>query len=60
MKVLRNFEIVQIDVKSAFPNGKEKEELLIDSSAKICAHTNREKIFKLNKGLYGLNQAAHN
>uniref|UniRef100_A0A251S4G8 Putative EF-hand domain pair, Reverse transcriptase, RNA-dependent DNA polymerase n=1 Tax=Helianthus annuus TaxID=4232 RepID=A0A251S4G8_HELAN len=54
---LRNLEVHQIDVKTAFLNGDLKEEIYMEQSDGFSAPGNECKVCKLVKSLYGLKQA---
>ena len=52
-----NFKVYQMDVKSAFLNGKLEEEVYIEQPKGFLLSKNRDYVFKLKKALYGLKQA---
>ena len=54
---LRNLEINQIDVKTAFLNGELDEEIYIEQSEGFSAPGQGNKVYKLVKSLYELKQA---
>jgi hypothetical protein len=49
--------IVQLDVKSAFLNGKLEEEVYVEQPQGFKVRGAEDKVLKLNKALYGLKQA---
>ena len=50
-------EFVQLDVKSAFRNGKLEEEVYIEKPQGFVVKGEEDKVSKLNRALYGLKQA---
>ena len=54
---LRNLEIHQMDVKTAFLNGDLDEEIYMEQPEGFVAPGQEKKVCKLVKSLYGLNQA---
>ncbi|GJU78174.1 ribonuclease H-like domain-containing protein [Tanacetum coccineum] len=52
-----NFIVFQIDVKSAFLNGKLKEEFYVKQPPSFESSEFHEYVYKLDKALYGLKQA---
>ena len=52
-----NFKVYQMDVKSAFLNGKLKEEVYVQQPPGFESHEFPNHVCKLNKALYGLKQA---
>ena len=52
-----NFNLFQMDVKSAFLNGNILEEVYVDQPPGFENHAFPNHVFKLNKALYGLKQA---
>ena len=54
---LRNLEIHQIDVKTAFLNGDLDEEIYMEQPEGFIAPGQEKKVCKLVKSLYGLQQA---
>ncbi|PKI50935.1 hypothetical protein CRG98_028665 [Punica granatum] len=54
---LRNLEVHQMDVKTAFPNGDLDEEIYMEQLEGFVAPGNKMKVCKLVKSLYGLKQA---
>ena len=55
--VLRNLEIHQMDIKSAFLNGDLDEEIYMEQPEDFIAPGQEKKVSKLVKSLYGLEQA---
>ncbi|GJV62329.1 retrovirus-related pol polyprotein from transposon TNT 1-94 [Tanacetum coccineum] len=53
----KNMIIYQIDVKTAFLNGKLKEEVYVSQPEGFVVQNNPSHVFKLKKALYGLKQA---
>ena len=54
---LRNLEIHQMDVKTAFLNGDLEEEIYMNQPEGCIAPGQEKKVCKLVKSLYGLKQA---
>ena len=54
---LRNLEIHQMDIKTAFLNGELEEEIYMEQPKGFSAHGQEGKVCKLVKSLYGLKQA---
>ena len=52
-----NFELSQMDVKSAFLNGFLNEEIYVSQPPGFDDHLYPNHVFKLKKALYGLKQA---
>ncbi|GKC81528.1 retrovirus-related pol polyprotein from transposon TNT 1-94, partial [Tanacetum coccineum] len=52
-----NFKVYQMDVKSAFLNGKLKEEVYVKQSPGFESNEFPDHVCKLGKALYGLKQA---
>ncbi|PWA72457.1 Integrase, catalytic region, Zinc finger, CCHC-type, Peptidase aspartic, catalytic [Artemisia annua] len=52
-----SFKVYQMDVKSAFLNGKLKEEVYVQQPPGFESHEFPDHVCKLNKALYGLKQA---
>jgi hypothetical protein len=52
-----NFKVYQMDVKSAFLNGKLKEDVYVQQPPGFESHEFPNHVYKLNKALYGLKQA---
>ena len=50
----KNFKVYQMDVKSAFLNGKLEEEVYIEQSEGFLLPENKGYVCKLKKELYGL------
>ena len=55
--ILRNLEVHQMDVKTAFSNGELDEEIYIEQPESFSAPGQRKKVYKLVKSLYGLKQS---
>ncbi|GKC08275.1 retrovirus-related pol polyprotein from transposon TNT 1-94 [Tanacetum coccineum] len=53
----KNMMIYEMDVKTAFLNGKLKEEVYISQPEGFLDHDNPSHVYKLKKALYGLKQA---
>ncbi|GKC61924.1 retrovirus-related pol polyprotein from transposon TNT 1-94, partial [Tanacetum coccineum] len=53
----KSFPIYQMDVKMDFLNGPLKEEVYVSQPAGFIDHDHLEKVYRLRKALYGLNQA---
>nr|GEW02928.1 putative ribonuclease H-like domain-containing protein [Tanacetum cinerariifolium] len=53
----KNMTIFQVDVKTAFLNGKLKEEVYISQQEGFVDQDNPSHVYKLKKALYGLKQA---
>ena len=53
----KDFAVFQMDVKSAFLNGKLNEELYIEQPPGFVNKEFPGKVFKLRKDVYGLKQA---
>ncbi|GJX51987.1 retrovirus-related pol polyprotein from transposon TNT 1-94 [Tanacetum coccineum] len=53
----KNMNIFQMDVKTAFLNGKLKEEVYVSQSEGFVDQDNLSHVYKLKKALYGLKQA---
>ncbi|GKA75721.1 retrovirus-related pol polyprotein from transposon TNT 1-94 [Tanacetum coccineum] len=53
-----NFKVFQMDVKSAFLNGKLKEEVYVKQPIGFESSEFPDYVCKLDKALYGLNQAS--
>ena len=54
--VLRNLEVHQMDVKTAFLNGDLEEEIYMEQSESFIVPGQEKKVCKLVKSLYGLKQ----
>ena len=54
---LRNLEVHQMDVKTAFLNGELQEEIYMEQPEGFIATGNERKVCRLVKSLYGLKQA---
>jgi len=52
----RNWSLYQLDVKSTFLNGPLEEEVYITQPPGYVEAGQKDKVYKLNKALYGLNQ----
>nr|GEX62432.1 hypothetical protein [Tanacetum cinerariifolium] len=55
--IYMNFKVYQIDVKSAFLNGKIKEEVYVKQPPGFESSEFPDYVYKLDKALYGLKQA---
>ncbi|GKB75916.1 retrovirus-related pol polyprotein from transposon TNT 1-94 [Tanacetum coccineum] len=55
--VNKNMTIFQMDVKTAYLNGKIKEEVYVSQPERFVDQDNRSHVYKLIKALYGLKQA---
>nr|GEU48928.1 retrovirus-related Pol polyprotein from transposon TNT 1-94 [Tanacetum cinerariifolium] len=55
--VHKNMTIFQMDVKTAFLNGKHKEEVYVSQPEGFVDHDNPPHVYKLKMALYGLKQA---
>nr|GEU89053.1 retrovirus-related Pol polyprotein from transposon TNT 1-94 [Tanacetum cinerariifolium] len=53
----KSFPIYQMDVKTAFLNGPLKEEVYVAQTDEFVDPGHLEKVYRLRKALYGLNQA---
>ncbi|KAI5344111.1 hypothetical protein L3X38_011988 [Prunus dulcis] len=53
----RNWNLFQLDVKSAFLNGVLNEEVYVDQPSGFVMQGSEDKVYKLKKALYGLKQA---
>ncbi|KAB2625790.1 hypothetical protein D8674_017450 [Pyrus ussuriensis x Pyrus communis] len=53
----KEWQLFQLDVKSAFLNGVLKEEVYVDQPQRFVIQGKEDKVYKLNKALYGLKQA---
>ena len=54
---LRNLEVHQMDVKTAFLNGVLNEEIYMEQPKGFSAPGQEKKVYRLVKSLYGLKQA---
>ena len=52
----KNFKVYQMDVNSAFLNGKLEEEVYIEQPEGFLLSENKDHVCKLKKVLYGLKQ----
>ena len=57
MAALRNLEVHQMDVRTAFLNGDLDEEIYMEQLEGFSAPRQEMKVYKLVKSLYGLKQA---
>nr|GEX05783.1 retrovirus-related Pol polyprotein from transposon TNT 1-94 [Tanacetum cinerariifolium] len=55
----KNMTIYQMDVKTAFLNGKLKEEVYVSQPEGFVDQDNPSLVYKLKKALYGLKEALH-
>nr|GEW36323.1 retrovirus-related Pol polyprotein from transposon TNT 1-94 [Tanacetum cinerariifolium] len=55
----KNRTIIQMDVKTAFLNGKLKEEVYVSQPEVFVDQDNQSHVYKLKKAMYGLKQAQH-
>ncbi|GKD45461.1 retrovirus-related pol polyprotein from transposon TNT 1-94, partial [Tanacetum coccineum] len=55
----KNITIFQTDIKTAFLNGKLKEEVYVSQPEGFVDQDNPSHVYKLKKALYGLKQAPH-
>jgi hypothetical protein len=55
----KDWAIHQLDVKNAFSHGTLSETVYAQQPACFLSTTNLDFVYKLNKSLYGLKQAAH-
>lgn len=53
-----NLDIDQLDVKTAFLNGHLQEEVIMEQPEGFVEKGQEHKVYKLNKSIYGLKQAA--
>ena len=53
----KNFKVFQMDVKSAFLNGKLEEEVYVEQPPGFEVKDHQDNVYKLDKALYGLKQA---
>jgi len=53
----KEWNLYQLDVKSAFLNGVLKEEVYVEQPQGFVKENEEAKVYKLNKALYGLKQA---
>ncbi|KAI5336252.1 hypothetical protein L3X38_015519 [Prunus dulcis] len=53
----KRWKLYELDVKSAFLNGMLKEEVYVDQPDGFVATNYEDKVYKLKKALYGLEQA---
>jgi len=59
LAALENWEIYQMDVKSAFLNGVLNEKIYMEQPQGFIAVRQENKVYRLKKALYGLKQASH-
>nr|GEU55851.1 retrovirus-related Pol polyprotein from transposon TNT 1-94 [Tanacetum cinerariifolium] len=55
----KNMMIFQMDVKTAFINGKLKEEVYVSLAEGFVDQDNQSHVYKIKKALYGLKHAPH-
>ncbi|GKE28761.1 retrovirus-related pol polyprotein from transposon TNT 1-94 [Tanacetum coccineum] len=55
----KNMTIIQMDIKTAFINGKLKEEVYVSQPEGFVYQDNPSHVYKLKKALYSLKQAPH-
>ena len=53
----QQWQIYQLDVKTAFLNGELQEDVFVDQPEGFVIAGNEDKVYKLRKALYGLKQA---
>nr|GEV82459.1 hypothetical protein [Tanacetum cinerariifolium] len=53
----KNIKIFQMDIKTAFLNGKLKEEVYVSQPERFVNQDNPSHVYKLKKALYGIKQA---
>lgn len=58
LKVLKNYSVLQLDVKNAFLNGILSEEIYLEVPHGVDLDKKSGNCFRLRKALYGLKQAA--
>lgn len=57
MAAQKGWSLYQLDVKSAFLNGKLEEEIYVEQPLGFVTQGEEEKVYRLQKALYGLKQA---
>ena len=57
--VARNFELIQLDIKTAFLYGELKEEEYLEQPEGFVVPGRESDVCRLQKSLYGLKQAPH-
>ena len=53
-----NYEICQMNVKTAFLNGNHEENIFMSQPEEFIAQGQEQKVYKLNRSIYGLKQTS--